>query len=637
MRIKITLVSFVLICWGFIGCDQLTSSKNPQPKVENTRKEHRIFIKEISSDLMQKGGNSNHIQSVNSTGKLWRYPAEEKRWIQMAPDTAYARDVMAGGETSITDAVDGETWNVHFVLPSDSSIIIGDPIKFYDSYSEKKNCFVSTGFVRCGTRSLLVLWYVRVQGGPSGEWDMHFLNNGDPYAVKNFYIKPQIPPGKVPSGAAYNQGTFSTQHYDGICKGPLKANGKYEAVPCSDKYPEIYTIQRKGCYLTDAAMILAYHGVDVTVPELNTWLINNDGYDSKGNVFPGKVAEYGRKVGQKNISWIGNTNVGDLAKLRQLIFNYGPQIIGTKLVVSRKTGKKVPTHWVAATGENLDETTLLINDPDGGSLTTIDDKYSNSWSRIRAFSGPEYTVTDNSGITIRFHSPGELVLTNPQGKRVGFDPINGTHYDEIPQAGYSEQGLVDDYPSSEADTDPTLYHEIAIRQPVDGDYNLQVIGTGTGTYTLDLLAMGSNFADTYKDFRDVTIEPGVVHSYQFSFAKQSGGQTSIEGGFDGKGQRPRDVNKFLTFASPSQAQTTLPHGTSGYAIHVFYGKSIIPNSFKAELNRKDISGQFNPQPGTDEIVNLGLSAGRNVVKLSIDGQLPKRTANDTDRLVLKVE
>ena len=44
---------------------------------------------------------------------------------------------------------------------------------------------------------------------------------------------------------------------------------------------------------------------------------------------------------------------------------------------------------------------------------------------------------DESEIDILFHSPGELVLTDPQGRRTGFDPLTNTSYDEIPQGTYA--------------------------------------------------------------------------------------------------------------------------------------------------------------------------------------------------------
>jgi hypothetical protein len=52
----------------------------------------------------------------------------------------------------------------------------------------------------------------------------------------------------------------------------------------------------------------------------------------------------------------------------------------------------------------------------------------------------------------------------------------------------------------------------------------------------------------------------------------------------------------------------------------------------------DVSGSFNPQPGTFEIVPLQLQPGKNLLILSIDGSVSSgRIATDTDRLVFQVQ
>jgi hypothetical protein len=51
-------------------------------------------------------------------------------------------------------------------------------------------------------------------------------------------------------------------------------------------------------------MILAYHGADLRVSELNTWLNENNGY-YYGYVIPSKIAEFGRKVAGVDISYLG--------------------------------------------------------------------------------------------------------------------------------------------------------------------------------------------------------------------------------------------------------------------------------------------------------------------------------------------
>ncbi|NVM22234.1 MAG: hypothetical protein HWN68_10705 [Desulfobacterales bacterium] len=107
--------------------------------------------------------------------------------------------------------------------------------------------------------------------------------------------------------------------------------------------------------------------------------------------------------------------------------------------------------------------------------------------------------------------------------------------------------------------------------------------------------------------------------------------------FDGKGQRPADVNTFLSYANPLQMRTELPSGTTKFSLHIFYGQTIDPATFKAELNRQDISSQFEPKPVGDQVVELNLRKGQNVLLVSIKGKRKDdRTAKDRDRLVFIV-
>ena len=115
-----------------------------------------------------------------------------------------------------------------------------------------------------------------------------------------------------------------------------------------------------------------------------------------------------------------------------------------------------------------------------------------------------------------------------------------------------------------------------------------------------------------------------------------GAALEVSGGFDGGGQRPRDVNKFLSYSSPVESQTSLPAGTTTYPLMIFYSKTIIPASFKAVLNGVDISSRFSPTPGGHQSVTLNVQQGRNVLVLSVDGNLPTRIATDTDRLVFVI-
>ncbi len=108
--------------------------------------------------------------------------------------------------------------------------------------------------------------------------------------------------------------------------------------------------------------------------------------------------------------------------------------------------------------------------------------------------------------------------------------------------------------------------------------------------------------------------------------------------YNGGGQKPDDVNLFLKYANPLEHQTKLPPGVNEFDLIVYYGDTIIPSTFKAELNGVDITSKFQPAKGIAEVEHLVLQKGRNTLVLSVDGKNQKgSTATDTDRLVFIVE
>ncbi len=134
------------------------------------------------------------------------------------------------------------------------------------------------------------------------------------------------------------------------------------------------------------------------------------------------------------------------------------------------------------------------------------------------------------------------------------------------------------------------------------------------------------------------LSAGVVVEYKINYNSTSVDLSTVTPIlFDGKGQRPFDVNTFLAYAGPMEAQTILPAGQTSYDIAIYYGKTILPGTFKATLNRVDITGSFHPKAGTSEIVTVTLQKGRNTLILSVDGVRDDgRRATDTDRLTFIV-
>jgi hypothetical protein len=575
------------------------------------------------------------VLSSNTLGDIYRYPAEEKYWLKMVNATAYFRDVLVGAITYISGATDVETWNIEILYPEGTSQILS-PVVFYQSYDGYSNCFVYEGTILyCGSTNATVLWRVRVQCFSPGLWTINFYNNNNYLFLTQFTLLPQIYPEKVP---LYNQGAYNnpnnTDHiYDNVCRTSTCTTIDCDE-SCGARENEVrVTIAQEGCYLTNAAMILNYHGVSIDPPTLNTWLINNNGYDENGRVYPDAIVDYANTRGitltypapepDSQKVWSG------LEELEKYICYYGPHIIGV-----RPNQRGFPRHWVTATGKDANGTTYLINDPNGGVSTTLAQGYGSHVAE-RRFGGPEYTYTDRTGIIIRFHSPGELLLTDPQGRKVGYDPINGVTYNEIPGAYYEGEAMEDDItgePGPES-------KELMVPRPLAGDYQLKVIGTDIGTYTLEIRSRDPELNLSKQVVRNISISTGTVHTYGFYYAKTVGAELefkAIEGNFDGKGQRPSDVNKFLSYVTPTQSTTTLPVGATSFGFVIVYDKNIIPSTFTAELNGVDVRSLFKPVSGGAESVTLNLNQGRNTLILSVEGNLPNRVARDTDRLVFIV-
>jgi len=381
-----------------------------------------------------------------------------------------------------------------------------------------------------------------------------------------------------------------------------------------------WSIANKGCYMSDVSMVLTYHGLTTTPSTLNGILtgLGRNGFSTSGDVIPEGAANYARQH-NVNISY----HAPPAGSISQDICTYGPQLVRVPPTIRTQ-------HWVTAYGVKTDGT-ILVRDPSGGALTQL-----SSVQAERRFSGPAFNFVDQiTGMRFTFHSPVEPFITDPTGRREGFDPITQTSYDEIPNAYYdNDVGQFDDETGL---PDPDPRKSLEVFGDVDGDYLLTVTGTATGTYDAEIWTIDNagNMPRTTLD--QIPTAPNVVQTYLFHFDHTNAANSTLGGAFDGGGQRPRDVNKFLTYGNPSAPSTTLPAGTTTFPLVIFYSQEVLPATFSANLNGVDITALFHPAASGKEVVNLTLPPGKSVLKLSVDGQLASRVATDSDRLVLQVQ
>jgi hypothetical protein len=268
-----------------------------------------------------------------------------------------------------------------------------------------------------------------------------------------------------------------------------------------------------GCLVTAWAMLIDRWGHQYdfhTSPrELNKWLCENGGYvRNSANLVLHKPAEYVRKMTGKPFFFFMK-NGRDDTNLHNLIYAGSPVILD------------VGGHYILATGESVSgqNKTWFINDPGGCGrnifdwpLTTLQERYANSY--LRQMWGAELTGGSLASLSIGLASPAELIITDPAGRKTGFDPRTSTEYNENPDAAYFTDQLIADDESGNQ-TDPIKWFDTAA--PINGDYSIQVIGTGSGPYHVYIQMYYADGSPASQVFES-QIDTGVKHTYSLHYS-----------------------------------------------------------------------------------------------------------------------
>jgi hypothetical protein len=230
-------------------------------------------------------------------------------------------------------------------------------------------------------------------------------------------------------------------------------------------------IRQLGCALTSAVMIVNYHAADQGKPFsttpglLNDWLASQpDGY--VGSVVNWReVARYARDGGVILYHKVLPSGRDD-ATLRQYLCRGEPVI----LYVSRQPATS-PHHFVVATEEDHTATTTFkINDPFWPD-TDLRANYGNTYHSMRAFSRTQ----TSPGLLVSIDG-APFVITDPAGRRSGFDWKTGTTLTEIPGAFFGPVDVSDEPPPP---GEPQQY-VFEMLHPLTGRYVVQLFGRPPG-------------------------------------------------------------------------------------------------------------------------------------------------------------
>lgn len=213
------------------------------------------------------------------------------------------------------------------------------------------------------------------------------------------------------------------------------------------------TIEKYGCALTSAAMILKYYGHNADPDKLNSWLKDqSDGYIRNGLVNWLAVTRYTKQNDKLTSPTL------EYKSLEPTIENLNSELNNKRPAILKEDG-----HFVVATGIN--GSTYNINDPGYKDRNTLE-SYSNNFLGINTF---KPTHSDLSYMLFVINPDKDLKIFNSQGNE----------QEILTRIENPIKSILNPNKKS-GDTVKLVYFE----KPKNGDYKLKVSGP-KGKYTLD--------------------------------------------------------------------------------------------------------------------------------------------------------
>lgn len=213
--------------------------------------------------------------------------------------------------------------------------------------------------------------------------------------------------------------------------------------------------------------------------------------------------------------------------------------LGNRVPAVDPSGKPLVRHFVVVTGRTPTGD-YYVNDPGDVNTKTLSDLDKAVWmhpenilDRNLSLDPRNYIVfgcKDTTGnypvllpkdpstaqaLGVYSSDPVTFVLTDPLGRRTGFDPVSKASLQEIPTSAYSVIVYSDDVNLSAPDPPP--FKALDMANQMAGQYTLDVIGTGSGGFTVKILrsdAAGNWIIQTYSG----TTAPGAASRFYFQGA-----------------------------------------------------------------------------------------------------------------------
>ncbi|MBI5401698.1 PxKF domain-containing protein [Candidatus Wolfebacteria bacterium] len=294
------------------------------------------------------------------------------------------------------------------------------------------------------------------------------------------------------------------------------------------------SIAQCGCALTSGAMVLRYYDDgsitnlrgDITPLTLNDWLnIQPKGYSFGGSVNWLDVARYSNNLVKYDIPKAGDY-FNNYAILNEYLDKNQPVI--AKEASGR--GGINREHFIVI--DNKLATTYGVKDPAWYNTKKLNEAtdtankvrgYENGFDGLRLFYLSNGLLV--STLSLNLASPAEFLVTDPLGRKYGKDPSINIEYTEIPDASYFTESIDD--PTGELLPSDHENKTLYIENPLDGQYDIKVIGTDSGSYAADSVVYDNQGQAHTQTFTGNT-NTNITASYSLNYNSQQPENISIQ-------------------------------------------------------------------------------------------------------------
>jgi hypothetical protein len=269
------------------------------------------------------------------------------------------------------------------------------------------------------------------------------------------------------------------------------------------------TVGNSGCALTDLVMALNYAGFSTDPGSLNAALTATPGFTG------GDILNWGpaTSLADPSLTWVSLLPGSTYEQLGAEL-----ELAQAPIIVQVYNPTTQNQHFVLVTGFSGD--TFYINDPGypSGNRSTLN-WYTNQGSsfQIRGYVRDPQTDLSRLYVAVTSSNPNLTAeLIDSDGNVTGVSAPNAPVQNEIPNSDYFAQGPLEDLSGQNPGTTTTEF--IYLTTPLNGNYNLELQGTGTYQVEICGVTPGGNL-DQPLDFSGTMPASG---AFWGSFAYSAG-------------------------------------------------------------------------------------------------------------------